>query len=156
MNFPFVIWDNYSLRKTCGHHQALGAREPEITRDYLSRKYPSGGSKFCTQTFVNFLSEVQTNVHSRWCFCFFSFLREAILEFYILEFHDRQCCIDYLKHLWPIEDNIDTNDMEENLTYDQKLKMKGNNTFELSCICVCCFIFFFCFTTSTHRFTDWK
>ena len=54
---------------------------------------------------------------------------------YILEFHDCQCCIDYLKHLWPIEDDVDVNDMK-NLTYEQGLKMKGQNTFELTCISV--------------------
>ena len=43
---------------------------------------------------------------------------------YILQFHDCQSCIKYLKHLWPINNNNDNED--------------GLNTFEVNCIGVKC------------------
>ena len=61
---------------------------------------------------------------------------------YILEFHDIQCCIDYLKRLWPIVDDVEI-DMQ-NLTYEQRLKIQGQNRFELTCISVSNIMCYFC------------
>ena len=53
---------------------------------------------------------------------------------YILEFHDIEGCIDYLKHLWIIDEDVDVN--RSDLAYEERLRLKGKNTFELNCISV--------------------